>query len=591
MSRRLALLLTLVAAPTFAAEPERPRLVVLVVFDQMRGDYLEKWKPLFGSEGFVRMQTEGAWFTNCHYQYAYTVTGPGHASMLTGCGPDVHGIIGNTWYDRASGAVVNCSESDRYGRVPPLPKDLPKDEVKEEVKAKEATEKKDPDAEEEKKDDPEKKAPAPKKANGTPDRLLAPTFADALKSATGGKGKAIGLSFKDRSAVLPVGPKADGAYWLDSTDGLIVTSTYFRDTAHPWVAELNKSRIADRWFEKDWSRFVPDLDYVRYSGPDDVAGEGRGSRQGRTFPHRTDGGLKRPGKAYYEALYNSPYGNDFLLELVKTAIVAEKLGQHDVPDLLAVSFSSNDIVGHTWGPDSQEVLDVTLRSDRLMADFLRFLDETVGKGKYLICLTADHGICPIPEVSAKRGLEAKRLSATQVRVAADEYLRSVYDEPGSKTRWIENATGPWWYLNHKLIESRGLKVADVADTLAGFLGKVDGVQRAFTRADLEVEMDPYDDIGHRVKKSYHPDRCGDVAVVLKPYWFDGNPKFGTGTTHGSPYAYDTHVPLLVFGPNVKPGVRKDEVVPATIASIFAKALGIAPPAKAEYSVPEGLFRD
>src|SRR5262245_27282038 len=508
--------------------------------------------------------------------------------MLTGCGPDVHGIIGNTWYDRASGAVVNCSESAKYQRVPPVPKDLPKDELKDEVREREAKEKKATTSEE---TSTTPNGPAKQKPQGAPDRLLAPTFGDALKAATNGKGRVVGLSFKDRSAVLPGGARADAAYWLDSTDGMIVTSTYYRDAVHPWVNELNKKRVADRWFETTWDRLRPDLDYTKYNGSDVTAGEGKGIRQGVAFPHPTDGGLKRTGKAYYEALYNSPFGNDFLLELVKAAVVAEHLGQNEVPDLLTVSFSSNDIVGHTWGPDSQEVLDVTLRSDRQMADLLRFLDETVGKGKYLLCLTADHGICPLPEVSAARGLDAKRLSATQVRVAADEYLRSVYDEPGSKTRWIENATGPWWYLNHKLIESRGLKVADVADTLAGFLGKVDGVQRAFTRADLEVEMDPYDDIGHRVKKSYHPDRCGDVAVVLKPYWFDGNPKFGTGTTHGSPYAYDTHVPLLVFGPNVKPGVRKDEVVPATIASIFAKALGIAPPAKAEYSVPEGLFRD
>jgi predicted AlkP superfamily pyrophosphatase or phosphodiesterase len=593
MARLLAAILALVAIPALAGEPHKPRLVVLVVFDQMRGDYLEKWKPLFGPDGFVRLQTEGAWYVNCHYPYAMTATGPGHSSMLTGCGPDVHGIIGNTWYERKSGALVNCSESTRYQRVPPLQKDLPKDELKDEVKEREAKEKKPAteDEAEKPKAEPIKIVP---KAYGTADRLLAPTFGDALKSAIGGKARVFGLSFKDRSAVLPVGPKADGAYWLDSTDGMIVTSTFFRDAVHPWVDALNKKRVVDRWFETNWDRLEIGLDYTKHSGPDAVVGEGKGIRQGVAFPHMIDGGLKKPGKAYYDALANSPFGNDFLMELVKAAVVAEKLGQDDVPDLLSISFSSNDLVGHTWGPDSHEVLDVTLRSDRQLADLLKFLDETVGKGEYLVCLTADHGICPLPERSAQRGLDARRLPVKRILIEAEGHLRATFDPESPadvKTKWIENVTGHWLYLNHKLIESRGLEVADVAKTLAEFLAKQYGIERTFTRAELEKEPDAYDAVAQRMRKGYHPDRCGDVGAIMKPYWLEFDPRYGTGTTHGSPHSYDTHVPLLVYGPNVKPGVRREEVVPAVIASIFAKSLGIAPPAKVEYPVPAGLFRE
>jgi len=590
MTRLAIFLLCFIAPPLFSAEPEKPRLVVLVVFDQLRGDYLAKWQPLFGKEGFVRLQTEGAWYTNCHYPYSMTATGPGHSSMLTGCGPDVHGIIGNTWYDRKSGAVVNCSESTRYTRIPPLPKDLPKEELTDEYKELEAKEKK--------KEVPAKAETTPakpaEKAYGTPDRLLAPTFGDALKCATGGKGKAIGLSFKDRSAVLPVGAKADGAYWLDNTDGMIVTSTFFRDAVHPWVEALNKKRLADTWFNTTWKHDRPELDYVKLAGPDAVEGEGKGVRQGVTFPHPINGGLKRPGKSYYEALYNSPFGNDFLLQLAKDAIIGEKLGQDDVPDLLSVSFSSNDIVGHTWGPDSQEVLDITLRSDRMLAELLKFLDENVGKGKYLVCLTADHGICPLPELSAKRGLNAGRLPVKSLLAEGEGFLRANYDPDSkldAKARFIENATGHWVYLNHKLIESMKLRNAEVADTLARFLERFNGIERCFTHADLNQPLDAYDAIGKRMRKTYHPDRSGDLSIVLKPYWLEKDPQYPTGTSHGSPHAYDTHVPLLVFGPNVKPGIRREEVVPATIASIFAKSLGITPPAKAEYPVPEGLFKD
>jgi predicted AlkP superfamily pyrophosphatase or phosphodiesterase len=594
--RMLVLLAALIPAAAYA-EPEKPKLVVLVVFDQLRGDYLEKWKPLFGPDGFARLQRDGVWFDNCHYPYAVTVTGAGHASMLTGCGPDTHGIIGNTWYDRRSGAVVNCSESDRYTRVPPLPKVLPKDDVRADVKAAEEEERKAREAKnppaEKKAEEPKPKGPAKPKPYGCPDRLLVPTFGDALKAATGGRGRVFGLSFKDRSAVLPVGGKADGAYWLDSADGMIVTSTFYRDVVHPWVATFNQQRIADRWFSRPWELSRGDVDYVRFSGPDKMFGEGKGSRQGIVFPHPMDGGLKRIGKAYYDALYNSPYGNDFLLEFVKAAVVAEKLGQDDTPDLLAVSFSSNDAVGHTWGPDSQEVLDTTLRSDRMLAEFLTFLDATVGKGKYVVCLTADHGICPIPEVAAANGLDAKRVPMGKYLTAAEAHLRSVYEKVGkaAKTKWIENKTSPWLYLNHKAIRAKGLDPADVAKTLAEFLAAQDGVLRTFSRAELEREPDRYDTIARRMKKSYHPDRSGDVAVVLKPYYLEGDNEYPTGTTHGSPHAYDTHVPLLVFGTNVKPGVRKEEVPPALIAAIFAKALGIAPPKTAEYACPDGVFKE
>lgn len=581
MSRLAFLVFILVAVPVRAAEPEKPKFVVLVVFDQLRGDYIERWRPYYGKDGFLRLAEGGAWFVNCHYPFALTITGPGHASLLTGCNPDVHGIVANGWYDRKAAAIVNCAESTRYDRIPPLPKYLPKDEVKDEWKAKELAAK--PAAE-------PTKAETTKRAFGSPERMLAPTFGDALKAAHP-RSRLFGLSFKDRSALLPVGPKADGAYWLDSTDGSIVTSTYYRDAVHPWVAALNKARVADRWFEKNWDRLRPDLDYDKVVGPDLVAGEGKGYRQGLTFPHLIDGGLVRPGKAYYDALSNSPFGNDFLLELVKAAVSSEKLGRGESPDLLTISFSSTDSVGHTWGPDSHEVLDVLLRADRTLAELLRFLDQEVGNGKYLLCLTSDHGVCPLPEVLRARGLEGGRIGIKKLMGDAEAHLKAAFDPFGldPKANWIEAQTSMWVYLNHKVIARFGHEPADVANTLADFLGRQPGIERAFTRAELAADPDPYDAVGRRMRRSFHPDRCGDVAFVPKPYWLGSDWTLATGTGHGSPYPYDTHVPLLVYGPNVKPGVRKEEVVPAAIAAIFAKAVGIAPPAKAEYSAPDGLF--
>lgn len=575
MFRALSLVGLLITGSLTAAEPTQPKLVVLVVFDQMRADYIDKWRPLFGEDGFKRIQSEGVWFQNCHYPYAVTVTGAGHASMLTGCSPNVHGIIGNTWYERKQAATVNCSESTRYTRVPPPPPFVPDPTKSLEAQKKEI-------------EDNAKK----EKAVGTPDRLLAPTFGDALKLATNGKGRVIGLSFKDRSALLPVGPKADGVYWVDSTDAKLVTSTFYRDAVHPWVDEFNKSKIVDRWFDKDWVKYRTDIDYAKYSDIDDGAGEGKGSKQGTVFPHPTDGGSKKISKGYYEALYNSPYGNEFMLEVVKKAVVAERLGQDDVPDLLSVSFSSNDSVGHCWGPDSQEVLDTTIRSDRIMAELLKFLDETVGKNKYVVCVTADHGVCPLPEHSAQQGKDARRLNAKTMVAAAELFLRLHYlpDQiSDTKFRFIENTTMPWIYLNEKAITAKGFKVSEVAKTLANFLTKQEGIYRVMTRDELEGTIPADDSIARMMKLSYHSARSGDVVVVLRPYWQEGDRL--TGTSHGSPFEYDTHVPLLVFGANVKPAIRGDQVAPAVIASIFAKALGIAPPAKAEHPAPKGLFRN
>ncbi len=557
-----AFLLALAAcAPTprvKVAAPGQPRLAVLVWFDQFRGDYLGRWEDLFIEDGFRRLMTDGAWFQDCHYPYANTETGPGHASVATGCAPDKHGIVANDWYDRATGDTLYCGGTPRYRSVPPVPyEDRDKDG----------------------------KALKPRSFGG-PDRLLAPTLADALKKATGGKGKVMALSFKDRSAVLPGGKQPDACYWIDNTVGLAVTSTYYRDAVHPWVAEFNRRKPADTWFGKDWERLRPDLDYARRSGPDDVVGEGNGTKQGRTFPHPMTGGLKEPGKDYYQALYTSPFGNDLLLDLVKRAIDAEQLGADDVPDLLCVSFSCNDPVGHAWGPDSQEVLDVTLRSDRVVKGLLDHLDAAVGKGNYVLALTSDHGVCPMPEVARGRGIEADRILPAELAKNAEAFLQERFGGGDARARWIE-PDFPWLFLNRALARAKGLDAAKVEDELAGWLSRQPGVLAAHTRSRLLRGVPEDDAVGRRVLRTFHPQRCGDVAVVVKPY--SQITSYLTGTGHGTPHEYDTHVPLLVYGPGVAAGPRRDAVTPLAAPVILAHALGIDPPAAAEVPVPEGLF--
>ena len=546
------------SAPPPAAKPVR--LAVLVVFDQMRGDYLARWRPLFGPNGFARLQRDGAWFTHCHYPYGVSTTGPGHASMLTGACADAHGIVDNEWAENFGGPRVYCAGDPRYWFVPGA-------------------------------------KPAKAKNAGTPERLKSETVADVLKVARGPGAKVFGLSLKDRSAILPTGRRPDGAYWFEG--GAFGTSTYYRDRVHPWVESFNASKTADRWFGTDWTALLPEVDCDRWSGSADAeAGEGSGTGQGRTFPHPT-AGAPALGAKYYEALARSPFGNELLLELAKTCIDAEGLGADDVPDLLVVSFSSNDLIGHMWGPDSHEVLDVTLRSDKIVADLLAFLDDRVGPGRYLLGLTADHGVCPLPEVSKARGVapEAARVDTALMKKRIDAVLSAKFPALRPKDKdasWVDSIPAPWVNLNSKLIAATGKARAEIAELAAKALQpdppKTDQdlrVVRTFTRAELAGTFPEADAVANRAKRSFHPSRCGDVYVVLEPYSLPA-PRISTGTTHGSPYNYDTHVPLLVYGPGVRGGAQAEPTTPQAMASIFAKWLNVPRPKDAAFPLPKAL---
>ncbi len=523
------------------------KLAVLVVFDQFRGDYLPRWGKLMAAGGFQRLQREGASFTSCHYPYAYTATAPGHASLATGCAPRVHGIIANDWFDRGSRAYIFAVRSERYEPVPPLPK---------------------------------------KRPGGTPERRRAPSIGEALHDASRGKGKVVSLSIKDRAAILLAALRASLCFWFFTDTGRFGTSTYYTDVLPEWMREFNDSGAADRWFGRDWTRLRADLDYTRHSGADDVAEEGTGVDQGRTFPHPMTGGLKTPGPRYYEALINSPFANGLLLDLAKKAIDAEQLGQRDAPDLLCLSFSANDNVGHCWGPDSHEVLDTTLRSDLIVKDLMEYLDAKAGKDRYLLIVTGDHGICPLPAVARQQGKDAGRVDGDVLGSRAIKYLNDTLNAGKKPVPWLENAEGGWWYLNQNVLRELGLPSEKVQKHLAQWLRQQDGLHGVWTRAELSqgAMSDP---IAERVRQSFHPENSGDLMIVPKAHWLF-SPALATGTDHGTPHDYDTHVPLLVYGPGIRPGARDERVSPLIVPAIIARALGIPPPAMAEAGVPERL---
>jgi hypothetical protein len=311
----------------------------------------------------------------------------------------------------------------------------------------------------------------------------------------------------------------------------------------------------------------------------------------------------KPTGTYYSALANSPFGNDLLVEFAKECVTAEGLGADDVPDLLVVSFSSNDLIGHTWGPDSQEVLDVTLRSDLQVAELLRFLDEKVGKGKYLVGITADHGVCPLPEVDSpyRKGAKAKRVSTRELQKAIDDHLTAKFgaakgpaDSP-KKAAWIEATSFPWVHFNPKVASASGTTREELAKAAAEVLRGHPDVGRALTRAELEAGFPADDVVGNRMKRSYHPERCGDLCVVLKEWCLPSsslgtapNLSAPTGTTHGAPYDYDTHEPLMLYGPGISGGTQGERTTPQAMAAVFARWLGVPKPNKAEFPITAAL---
>jgi hypothetical protein len=543
----------------------RPKLVVLVVFDQMRGDYMSRWAELYGPDGFERMKKEGIWFSECHVPYACTSTGPGHASLSTGAPPSVHGIIENEWYDRKSAARIYCCQPKRpFDLVPAVPTELG--------------------------------PPSRGAATGySPERLLAQTVGESLQDATKGKGRVFSLSIKDRTAVLMGGQKPNGVYCFDARDGKFHTGAFYgRDAAHAWVNEFNSTRPADAWFNEKWEKLRPNIDYARYSGPDDVEAEAPGlNGQGRTFPHPFKGKLEAPAKPYYEAVELSPAGNELLFGLVKKCVTGEKLGRGAASDLLCVSFSSTDLVGHFYGPDSQEVMDITLRADKLVGELLKFLDTEIGKDRYTLVLTADHGACPLPELPSTKEKYpgAVRKTVTELASNIEQALTAMYGVSGDvPTQWLEvfdDNVWPWLYLNHKAIEARKLKVEDVAAAARDVAAGRGYIETAFTRKELEDKSAPDAPFRKAVLLAYHPDRCGDVIVIPKPGVLVT--QYKGGTNHGSPQPYDAHVPFLVSGAGVPAlGQRKEKVSSLSVAPTLAWALGVPAPKHAAVLPPEAI---
>jgi hypothetical protein len=466
-----------------------PKLVVAIVVDQFRYDYLTRFRGDYHA-GLERLLTKGAVFTNAGYVHYPTVTAVGHSTFLSGATPSISGIIGNEWYDRETGKVVTSVRDDSVMLL------------------------------------------GASGDGASPRRLLVSTIGDELKMARDGA-KVVGISLKDRSAILPAGHMADGAYWFDPRAGSFVSSTFYFAELPAWVAAYNASRPADKYRGAHW------LDH--------------------TLPADT---------SVYAALEGSPFGNELVETFVERAIEAEKLGQRNVTDLLAVSFSANDYVGHAMGPDSPEVKEMSIQTDRIFGKLFSFLDATLGMGNVLVVMTADHGVAPVPEVNTARRMPGGRMPAGVVQRAVDAALSDKY----GAGQWLLNPSDTAFYFNRELIRQKKLDAADVERTAAEAARLVAHVFRVYTREMLlNGTVDPQ--VGRRVMNGFYPARGPDMYVLLEPYWLYGS----KGTTHSTTFDYDAHVPVIFMGPGIKAGRFNEQISVNDVAPTLATYLDIETP--------------
>lgn len=487
---------------------QKPKLVVGIVVDQMRQEYLYRFDAKFGTNGFKRLTGDGFMLTNAHYNYVPTETGPGHASIYTGATPATHGIVANEWYDRALKKDVNCVN------------------------------------------DPNQK-PVGSETNGTtsPWRMISSTITDELKVATQFRSKVIGISWKDRGAILPAGHNPDGAYWYDDKTGNFITSTYYTNALPAWVTKFNQQKNSDRYLSMEWKPLLPIEQYTE-AGPDDSPYEQRYKGKDRsTFPYKLS--ELRSLNNEYELLGNTPFGNSIIADFAKEAIEGEQLGKDDITDFLAVSFSSTDKVGHRIGPNAVEIEDMYLRLDALLADLLATLDQKVGKGNYTVFLTADHGVSEVTQYLKDKKIPAGTFSVANTQAALEEFLQTYF--PGKKI--IERMSTEQIYLNADAfageVRTSGVDMLIATELISKFMLSREGVADVFPQSIIRQTAFDEQSIKGKVVRGFHAKRCGDIAFVLEPNWMVWSS--AQGSTHGSAYSYDTHVPMVFYGNGVRKG--------------------------------------
>ena len=504
------------------SDDTNPKLVVGIVVDQMRYDYLTRFANRYGEGGFKRMMNEGFNCKNNHFNYIPTYTGPGHASIYTGTTPKYHGIIANNWYDKELKTMVYCAQDDSVSSIGT-------------------------------------KTDAGKMST---QRMKTTTFADENRLFTQMRGKTIGISVKDRGAILPAGHTANAAYWFQGkNEGNFISSSFYMDELPKWVSKFNKSGIAKSYL-KPWNTLYNIETYLE-SGDDlnDYEGGFKGQATA-TFPYDLDALKSKNGG--FDILKATAYGNSLVADFALAALVGEDLGKDEFTDVLTVSFSSTDYVGHNFGVNSKEIEDTYLRLDQDLERFFKGLDAEVGKGNYTVFLTADHGAINVPAYMRSKKIPAGYLNNKAMRTKLEAFMKATF----SADDLIENISNNQIFLNREKLNTLNLELEDVQDAIVNEIINYTNVYKAYTATTMGKAAFTVG-IEKLLQNGYNQKRSGDVLVIQDPAYIS----YGkTGSTHGSGLNYDTHVPLLFFGKGIKHGktVRRTEItdIAPTISALL-----------------------
>jgi predicted AlkP superfamily pyrophosphatase or phosphodiesterase len=537
-SRRLALVLTataLLAACANTGAPGaagKPKLVVFLAIDGLPQRQVTAYRDQLAPDGFARFLDRGAWFSDAHYGHAFTVTAAGHATMLSGAYPHRTGIIGNDWRDVTTGEAVYCTGDTSAAYIGNKTQPL----------------------------------------DGTsPRNLKVETLGDVLRRLEP-RSKVIGISGKDRGAILPAG-KTGTAYMYMSGSGEFASTTHYMAKHPAWVDAFNAAKPADRYFQQEWKPLLPEAAYAR-SLPDSQPWFGA---RGGKLPMRMGAPAdEKPGPAFYSGLLRSPFADVLSLEFARAAIAGEQLGRDDAPDILAVSLSAHDYINHQWSAESRLSHDHFLHLDRMLEAFFRDLDATVGRDNYIAVLTADHGFMPAPEVSQQRGMTAGRLSTSTLLAKVNTELERSF----GVARLAPFTSASAVVLDRKLLAERKLDADAVAEAVRRVVAAEPAIAAAYTRRELESGSRAGAPFFDAMRRTWNREISGDVQYVLAPHWMAASSS--SITTHGSPHPYDTNVPILAWGPRwVQAGQRTGRVEVVDIAPTLAGVLGIPAPAANE----------
>lgn len=503
----------------------RPKLVVGLVIDQMRWDYLYRYANRYSNGGFKRLVNEGFSAENTFIPYTPTYTACGHASIYTGSVPAINGIIGNDWYDPQLKRNVYCAEDTSVTSV----------------------------------------GSNTMAGKMSPKNLLVTTITDELRLATNFKSKVIGISLKDRGSIMPAGHSANAAYWFDSQVGDWISSTHYMTQLPSWIQAYNKQKQTDQFYANNWNTLYPIESYSQSTADNKIYERKTRGEQSPTFPH--------PLKLYigknYEIIKSTPYGNTMTLDLAKHAIAAEKLGQNNTTDFLAVSCSATDYVGHQYGPNSIEIEDTYLRLDKDLEAFFNYLDQTLGKGNYLFFLSADHGAAHVPGFMTENKLPGGLFDDAPVV----KNLNDIFNEKYKIKKAIITAMNNQILFDRDEISKSKADFEEMKAFTIDYLKKQPGISNAVDLSKLSASTLP-EPIKKAITNGYNARRSGDIYYILLPNYFDGT---NTGTTHGSWNPYDSHIPCVFMGWKVKPGKTNKTHYMTDISATLAAMLHIQMP--------------